>query len=56
MTKKADFAIIHAGELATLAGASHKPRARDRMGDLGIIKDGAKMVSAVANSVVPKMN
>jgi imidazolonepropionase len=38
---KADFAIIHADELATLKGKSDKPQIKEEMNDLGIIKDGA---------------
>ncbi len=41
MTLKADFTITHANELVTLRGANAKPRAREQMNDLGIIKDGA---------------
>jgi imidazolonepropionase len=39
--KKADFVIVHANELATLSGANDKPRTKERMSDLGIVKDGA---------------
>jgi imidazolonepropionase len=38
---KADFAIIHADELATLRGKSNKPQIKEEMNELGIIKDGA---------------
>ncbi len=41
MAKKADCMIIHASELATLKGASDKPRTKEQMSDLGIINDGA---------------
>jgi imidazolonepropionase len=41
MTVKADFAIINAGELVTLKGTSDKPRIKDEMSDLGIVRDGA---------------
>jgi len=41
MVVKADFAIIHANELVALKGTSGKPRIKDEMSDLGIIKDGA---------------
>jgi len=38
---KADFAIINAAELATVAGGSDKPKVRADMADIGIIEDGA---------------
>ena len=38
---KADFVIVHASELATLAGDNSKPRAGAGMGDLGTVEDGA---------------
>jgi imidazolonepropionase len=41
---KADFVIINANELVTLKGASNKPKIRDDMSNLGIIKDGAVAV------------
>ena len=41
MAKKADFVIVHANELATLVGTSDRPRTKEQMSDLGIIKDGA---------------
>ena len=44
LAKKADFAIINANELLTMGGSSHKPRARERMSDLGIVKNGAVAV------------
>lgn len=44
MATKADFVIVHASELATLAGDNGKPRAGAGMGDLGIVKDGALAV------------
>lgn len=44
MPIKADFAIVHADELATLAGKNDRPRVREGMGDLGIIHDGAVAV------------
>jgi imidazolonepropionase len=44
LTKKADFVIVHANELATLKGRNEKPRSRERMSDLGIINDGAVAV------------
>jgi imidazolonepropionase len=44
MATKADFAIINANELVTLKGKSSKPRVKEKMKDLGIIKDGAVAV------------
>jgi len=44
LAKKADFAIVNANELMTVGGSSHKPRAREKMSDLGIVKDGAVAV------------
>ncbi len=41
---KADFAIINAGELLSLHGSNEKPRVREGLSDLGIIKDGAVAV------------
>ena len=41
MAKKADFAIVNANELATLKGVNDKPRVKEEMSDLGVIKDGA---------------
>jgi imidazolonepropionase len=41
MATKADFAIIHANELATLRGKGDKPQIREEMNDLGVIEDGA---------------
>jgi imidazolonepropionase len=41
---KADFAIVHANELATLKGKSDRPQIKDEMNDLGIIKNGAVAV------------
>jgi imidazolonepropionase len=41
MKAKADFAIIHANELVSLKGKDVKPRTREGMSDLGIIRDGA---------------
>ena len=37
----ADFVIIHANELVTLAGSSEAPRIKERMNDLSIVYDGA---------------
>ncbi len=36
-----DSVILHAAELLTLAGASHKPKLGTELAELGIIKDGA---------------
>ena len=44
MANKADFAIIHASELVTLKGANEKPRFKERMNHLDVIKDGAVAV------------
>jgi imidazolonepropionase len=44
MAIRADFAIINANELVTLKGSSGKPRVKDEMKDLGIIRDGAVAV------------
>ena len=41
MAIEADFVIVNASELVTLVGASDKPQTRERMNDLGIVKDGA---------------
>ncbi len=41
MAIEADFVISNADELVTLVGTSDKPQARDRMANLGIVKDGA---------------
>jgi imidazolonepropionase len=41
---KADFVIVHASELVTLKGTNEKPRFREQMNDLGVIKDGAVAV------------
>ncbi|MEM4488957.1 MAG: amidohydrolase family protein, partial [Desulfurococcaceae archaeon] len=38
---KADYVIVHANELLTMRGFSSKPKIRDELEDLGIIKDGA---------------
>ena len=46
MPAQEDFVITHANELATLGGDNGAPRARERMRDLGIIRDGAVAVSA----------
>ncbi|MGD0396702.1 MAG: imidazolonepropionase [Nitrososphaerales archaeon] len=44
MPIKADYVIVHANELATLAGKSDQPQVREGMKDLGIVKDGAVAV------------
>jgi imidazolonepropionase len=44
MPIRADYAVVHADELATLAGKSNRPRVREGMRDLGIIRDGAVAV------------
>jgi imidazolonepropionase len=41
---RADFAITHASELVTLQGTNDRPRIKEGMSDLGIIKDGAVAV------------
>jgi imidazolonepropionase len=41
---KADFVIINANELVTLKGFSGKPKVKEEMLDLGVIKDGAVAV------------
>jgi imidazolonepropionase len=38
--------LVHASELATLAGGSSKPRVGPEMNDLGVVEDGAVAVSA----------
>ncbi|MET1101335.1 MAG: imidazolonepropionase [Pyrodictiaceae archaeon] len=38
---KADLVIVHANELLTMRGFSDKPKRRDELKDLGIIRDGA---------------
>jgi len=38
------FVLVHAEELATLRGGNGKPRSRERMNDLGLVKDGAVAV------------
>ena len=44
MVTRADFAIIHANELVTLRGTSHRPQAKEEMNRLGILSDGAVAV------------
>ncbi|MEM3627207.1 MAG: imidazolonepropionase [Candidatus Bathyarchaeia archaeon] len=44
MVIRADFAIINANELVTLRGSSGRPKVKEEMMDLGIIKDGAVAV------------
>ena len=44
MVIKADFAIIHAKELATLSGKSKKPQVREEMNEVGMVRDGAVAV------------
>ena len=44
MAIKADFAIVHANELATLQGKSKKPQVREEMNDIGPLRDGAVAV------------
>ena len=44
MPLSADYAIVHASELVTLAGMNDGPRAKRGMRRLGIIKDGAVAV------------
>src|SRR5271157_3274725 len=44
MASKAEFALIHANELATLRG-SRGPRVGAEMNDLGVVEDGAVAVS-----------
>ncbi len=41
METEADFIIINANELVTLKGSSKKPKIKDEMNDLGIIKNGS---------------
>jgi len=38
---KADFAIINAAELVTVAGASDRPKVKQAMAEIGIVEDGA---------------
>ena len=42
--RKADFVLVHASELATLAGANARPRVGKEMNNLGIVEDGAVAV------------
>jgi imidazolonepropionase len=44
MATRADFAIVNANELVTLRGSSRKPKVKDGMNDLGIVRDGAVAV------------
>jgi imidazolonepropionase len=44
LTLTADFAIINAEELVTMQGASDKPKVKEQMKDIGIIRDGAVAV------------
>ncbi|MFX1562030.1 MAG: imidazolonepropionase [Promethearchaeota archaeon] len=44
MTLDADFAIINAEELVTMQGATDKPKVKEQMKDIGIIRDGAVAV------------
>jgi len=46
VASKAEFALIHANELATLRGGSGKPRVGAEMNDLGVVEDGAVAVSS----------
>jgi len=41
---KAKFVLTHANELVTLQGGNERPRTRERMNDLGLVKDGAVAV------------
>ena len=41
MLTRADLVIVHANELLTMKNFSNKPKVKDEMRDLGIIKDGA---------------
>ncbi len=41
---KTRFVLVHANELATLGGRNEKPRTKDGMNDLGLVKDGAVAV------------
>jgi imidazolonepropionase len=41
MSIKADFVVINANELITLKGSSEKPKVKEEMSNLGIIKNGA---------------
>lgn len=45
MTSPADFIIVHAGQLLTLAGPNEAPRTGSTMTDLGLVSDGAVAVS-----------
>jgi len=49
MTTPADFLIVHAGELATLAEGS-VPRRGDALGNVGVVADGA--IAAAAGRIV----
>jgi len=44
LTIKADFAIVHANEMATMRGNRGGPRSGGEMSDLGLVKDGAVAV------------
>ncbi|MHA1214509.1 MAG: imidazolonepropionase [Candidatus Hodarchaeales archaeon] len=41
---EADFVIVNAKELVTLQGSSERPKVKEEMNDLGIVKDGAVAV------------
>lgn len=41
MGPKAGFVLVHANELATMSGGTGKPRVREGMNDLGMVRDGA---------------
>jgi len=41
---KSKFVLTHANELVTLQGGNERPRTRERMNDLGLVKDGAVAV------------
>lgn len=42
---KAEFVLVHANELATVAGGKRKPRVGPELNELGIVRDGAVAVA-----------
>ncbi|PWI47939.1 imidazolonepropionase [Candidatus Heimdallarchaeota archaeon B3_Heim] len=56
MVIQADFVIINANELVTLAGSSETPRTKEKMKDLGIVNNGAVAVKDGKIVAVGKTN
>ena len=56
MVIQADFVIINANELVTLAGSSETPRTKEKMKNLGIVNNGAVAVKDGKIVAVGKTN